>query len=309
MGRKPRATPEALRTPSALARACQVSPARLQQVASNPEAFYSSFPIPKPTGGTRIITPPVKWLRDVHRRLLEETEPLVRFPSHVCGGVKGRSIICHAGRHVGRELVVTLDIRRFYPSTTTTQVAAALQRLVPPDVARLAAAVCTYNGGLPQGSPISMFLANLVFLPADRRFHRLARRHGLAYSRYVDDLAISGDADFRRLKGPFLDIIAAHGYEAAPEKLRVRFRDRAQVVTGLVVNERLRPTRAYCSGVKQMIWNCIDHGSQLMADEVGMSIKRLKERLTGQVRFIAQFHPRLGKKLKGLLCRLWQPPE
>jgi len=298
--------PEYLRAERALAARLKMPLNRLEGVARAPENFYTTFDVPKKSGGTRLITPPVRWLRDIQRKLVGLLSPLFRFPKCVTGGIRGASHIDHAARHVGKYLVMTMDIRNFYPSTRRELVVNALSSVLPSGVAELIWRICSYKGGLPQGGPASMFLANLAFVTADRRLIRLCQRRRITYSRYVDDLAMSGDHDFRALEGPFTDIVGALGYEIAREKTRRRFRNTRQIVTGLVVNDCLRPTKEYRANVKRVIRNCIEFGPQRFADEAGLPLCKFKKRLTSQVAYIKRFDPKLGKQLQGLLCHLWR---
>ena len=95
------------------------------------------------------------------------------------------------------------------------------------------------DGGLPIGAPTSPAIANLVMLPVDRALAKVAARHGVAYTRYADDLTLSGDDPARLL--PFLrEVVGKLGYRLDPKKTNFFRRGRRQVVTGLVVNDKNR---------------------------------------------------------------------
>ena len=297
--------PLALRSANKLSSGVGSSVAELELIRRYPESFYNTFSLSKPNGKKRIITPPIPRLRCIQRQLLDLLEPLFPMPSYVCGGVKGRSIKAHASKHVEKYLVYTMDIRNFFQSTRLDLVTNALGQTIPSDVAKLISEICFYDGGLPQGSPMSMFLANISFRKADKQFHRLCRKHHLQYSRYVDDIAVSGDKDFRSLESAFVYAVEMLGYHVADEKMHWRFRNQRQIVTGLLVNDVMKPTQEYRKDIMCMIRNCIRHGPEIIANEIGLTVQQLKRRLNGRVRFVEEYDMRFGKKVRGLLCRIW----
>jgi RNA-directed DNA polymerase len=267
-------------------------------------SLYSVFRQPKKSGGFREIRPPKKSLRLVQKRIYRMLEGRVRYPRWMMGGVPRRSIFMHAELHVRRQMVATLDVKSFFPSVRTDQVRSIVERFGISDFARDAVVrLTTLENQLPQGSPVSCFLANMIFDSIDRRVDALCRRHKLAYSRYVDDLAISGDFDFRHLRGAFIAPIEEPGFVVAQEKIHFMRQGTSQVVTNLCVNDKLRPTKAFIHEVKEDIWACLKGcGPELLALEKCLSIGALRSRLSGRVGHIAQADPRLGRLLQGRLC-------
>lgn len=275
----------------------------IKSVVANPASFYSEFSIPKANGESRPIRPPRRQLRDLQRRLLLEMYRRVRVRSCLHGGICGRSAVTHARAHVGRWMVATLDIRKFFPSTTPELVAPVLAALGFMDEAAAdILALVMLDGQLPQGAPTSSLLANLAFAPGDTLFIELCRLRNLRYSRYVDDIAISGADDFAELCGPFKHLINMAGYAVADEKIHFMGRHQKQVVTGLVVNDKLRPTRQYLSQLKSDIRACLDNGASLIAASEGLTVRQLKNQLTGKVAHVRHVDREIGRRLRGMLC-------
>src|SRR5262249_29867281 len=154
----------------------------------------------------RTLASAQKWIL---RNIVEKLP--VDEPAH--GFVPGRSILTNAQPHAGKAFVVNLDLRDFFPSIAFPRVRSVFQRAgYSPAVATILALLCTecprkvvtYDGatyhvatsprGLPQGACTSPSLSNLVARRLDRRLSGLARRMGLTYTRYADDLTFSGDA-------------------------------------------------------------------------------------------------------------------
>ncbi len=123
------------------------------------EPRYSSFTVPKRAGGTRTIHAPDDELKLLQRRILYR----------VLGGLRahaferGRPIVSNARPHTNKRVVISLDLRDFFPSTEARRVRSCLRfvgrsRAAAGEITRLT----TWEGGLPQGAPTSPRLSNLV---------------------------------------------------------------------------------------------------------------------------------------------------
>ena len=279
-----------------------VEPTFISALTCDPAAQYTEFSIPKKDGGKRTIRPPKKPLRRIQRLLLRHIYERVVLPHCLHGGVPGKSIFTHARGHMGHNMVATLDIHKFFPSTTRSHVEPVLASIgFRSDALEDLLAMVLLNNELPQGAPTSSILANLAFASADIRFLRLARRRSLRYSRFVDDIAVSGNSLFPELRGTLIEFIIGAGYKVAPGKIDFTPHSRRQIVTGLVVNDKLRPTKEFISDLKHTIRLCIELGPHLVADDEGVSVKMLKARLTGRVSHVAQADYQTGKRFRGLL--------
>ena len=220
-------------------------PEALQSLALEAERRYHVFPLV--TGKKkRWIEAPDSELKAAQRWLLDHW--LYRLPptglAH--GFVPGRSILSNAAHHVGREWVITADIRDFFPSITLPRVAECLAPLeLDDETARAVVQLVTRRGRLPQGAPTSPHLANLVARPLDRRLAGLGREQGWTYTRYADDLTFSSNeapahsTTPRELIGNIGRIVTDEGFRLADHKTHVMSRHQRQLVTGLVVNQRL----------------------------------------------------------------------
>lgn len=284
---------------------------KLERLVLDAPSLYSSFEVRKPNGKSRTIRPPARPLRDLQRALLDVLQECIRYPRWMMGGVPKRSIFNHAEPHVGRKMVATFDVKAFYPSTRPAMVRPVLERLGFGGAAADAVLrLLTKDDELPQGSPTSGFLANLALEPADRRIDALCRKHGLNFTRYVDDMAISGDTDLTKLQGMIIEAVKECGYEVAPEKIRYMGRNVAQLVTKLRVNDKMRPTREFMAEVKADIWECLNAGAAVVAAERGVQLHNLKNSLNGKVGHIQGADREAGDKLRGMLCGVdWTKAE
>ena len=124
---------------------------------------------------------------------------------------------------------------------------------------------------LPQGSPCSPVISELIAQILDVRLVRLAKEFGVTYSRYADDITFStSQKDFPEalakvdatnpaiwhLSEKLVGKIDNSGFTINIEKTRMHFRGSRQMVTGLVVNEKVnirseyyRRSRAMCDAL------------------------------------------------------------
>jgi len=195
-------------------------------------------------------------------------------------------------------MVATLDIKNFFGTTRFEMFEAPLHAAGFRDDALAAIRALTlFEGFLPQGAPTSPFLANLALLAADFEILLLCRRNQMDFTRYIDDIAVSGMRDLIGAKGHLSSIIESKGFALAQNKVLFRGQDQEQVVTGLVVNKKLRPRREWRSKLKDEIQGFVDGRGEELADESGLSLVAFKARLCGQAQHLIQFDRSEGTRL------------
>jgi RNA-directed DNA polymerase len=244
---------------------------------------YTSFSIPKRSGGTRVIHAPDHHLKELQRRLAKQlelckTEIANRrgFADKFSHGFEpGRSIITNAWPHKRRRFVLNLDLEEFFPSINFGRVRGYFLKNrdfgLHPDVATIIAQIACFQNALPQGAPSSPVIANLIAHVLDVRLGKLAATVKCTYSRYADDLTLStNQKDFPAalaspdpmsaggwaISGTLLDEIRRTGFNVHPAKTRMQRRPSHQVVTGLTVNDKVnvrapyyRAARATCDSL------------------------------------------------------------
>ena len=216
--------------------------------------WYKTYTIPKKTEGFRVICAPQGLLRAVQRRIYDIILSEIQLAPCCHGFVKKRSIITNATPHVQKEVVLSLDIKDFFPSITAKRVFGIFKNMGRlPEEARFLTRLCTYNGGLPQGAPSSPALANRVCGHLDKRLFKLAEYHHADYSRYADDLTFSGDKLILRLLPFIKTIIAEEGFIVSEHKTQIRKNYQSQVVTGLTVNSGVKVQRCEKRRIRSML--------------------------------------------------------
>lgn len=264
----------ALATKDDVARLLEITPEYLRHIlyVRRDRDRYQTFSIPKRSGGERTISAPTPALLILQRKLNTVLELIYRPRRCVHGFVKGRSIVTNAEQHVGKSWVLNVDLEEFFPSLNFGRVRGALMASpysVPRPAATAIAQICTANGTLPQGAATSPILANMICAKLDGDLTRLARRFGLQYTRYCDDLTfssrkivfspeiVSAEAGWTAedvVIGPqLLDAIESNGFKLNKSKSRLQIRACHQEVTGLTVNIFANVPRSYVRQIRGMI--------------------------------------------------------
>lgn len=242
-----------------------------------PETQYTSFTIPKRNGGSRTIFAPsdkLKYIQSHLSKLLQnciddinKSKPSNNSKSTLSHGfVRKRSIITNAMMHLNKKNVLNIDLINFFDSFNFGRVRgffiANNNFKLHPQIATVIAQIACYEDKLPQGSPCSPVITNLITHSLDIRLASLARRYSCTYSRYADDITFSSreaifptkimDEDSKGyVAGKKLrSEIRRSGFEINEKKTRIQYRDSRQDVTGLIVNRKPNVKKEYWRTVR-----------------------------------------------------------
>jgi RNA-directed DNA polymerase len=211
----------------------------LKALAANAVRCYEPFNLV--TGAkVRVIDNPVGRLKVAQRRIYRSLLRPLDLPWHVQGGVRGRSSLANAQAHLGKRFVVRIDLKDFFPSITDQQIYSVWAKHLGyiPAVAGLLTSLTTFRHHLPQGASTSSALANLVLLKPDSEILSAALSVGCTFSRYVDDLIISGDRPQELIDLAFR-VLQRGGFKISRKKLAVMPAHTRQEATGYTVNSAL----------------------------------------------------------------------
>jgi len=228
-------------------------------------SHYRKFYLSKKSGGKRLISAPMPKLKTAQYWILQNI--LQRIPAHpaVHGFIQQHSILTNAAPHVGKEVVLNIDVKDFFPSIHFKRVKGLFQRIgYAEKFAAILALLCTEaateevaldgkayfvqkgNRVLPQGAPTSPAITTLLCYKLDKRLQGLADTHQCAYTRYADDITFSGnDPQFnaQQMVWRIKKILSDEGFEVHPDKIAVMRKGSRQHVTGIVVNKKKSVSR------------------------------------------------------------------
>ncbi len=183
---------------------------------------------------TRDMYPSTTLLKTVQQRIYNQLLKTIKLPAYAFGGVAKRDNILNAKMHQGNKFFFNTDLRNFYPGITHKQVFKMfIKNNFSPTISQILTKLTTYKGMLPQGTPTSPYVANLVFVSAGREIEGLVQNHGLTFTTFVDDITISSKIDFKPLVNNILEIIISKGFKISHDK--TFYQTRLPKVTNVIV--------------------------------------------------------------------------
>lgn len=230
---------------------------------------YKTFLIKKKNGKLRKIDAPNKWIKLLQKRLHEVMAMIYMPKSSASAYIGERGVIYNAKHHVKKKYVLNLDLKDFFPSINFGRVRGMFMSFpfeLPVNVSSILAQLCCYNKQLPQGAPSSPIVSNIICSKMDTELFHLARKRGCDYTRYADDITISTNSDrfpeeiatiewnnnkiSLSLGTSLVSIITNNGFIINEEKTNMRKKGARQVVTGIVVNEKVNVRRDFIKSIR-----------------------------------------------------------
>ena len=279
--------------------------------------------IAKSSGGYRLLEVPKQRLKRIQRKILDEI--LNAIPPHTAAHAfrPGRSVSTLVAPHVNQRIVISMDLREFFPSVRASQVHALFRAAGYPErVASILTGLCTnvtpqttllkcegdFSSNqrwmrykiphLPQGAPTSPALANLAAFWLDCRLSGLARKVNANYTRYADDLVFSGGPVLSRCSSRFRVLIAAiahnEGFEIRRRKTREMRSGSCQRVAGITLNRHANIPRQEYDTLRATLHNCRRHGP---SSQNRNGHERFREHLLGRIAYWSTICAARAKKL------------
>lgn len=329
---------KAIRTKPELAKLLGIKPSIFTHslYIIKPANQYSQFKIPKKNGGERIINAPTGKLKTIQSALsnllldcLDEINkeqfpkselatPSVKHskilkikcnsaqakqPSLSHGFERQRSIITNAMMHLDRKNVLNIDLENFFQSFNFGRIRGFFIKNrnfeLAPQIATVIAQIACHNNELPQGSPCSPVITNLITHSLDIKLAALAANHSCVYTRYADDITFStrektfpsqimGNENNLYLNGKKLrNEIKRAGFKINNKKTRIQYKDSRQDVTGLIVNQKPNTKKEYWRTVRAQC-NALFKTGSFTKKVNGVIVDGNINELEGQLNFIDQ---------------------
>ena len=230
--------------------------------ASNfPSRFYRTYRIPKKSGGERIINEPLPSLKEIQHWILEEILNKYSVSRYAKAYIRKRSIKDNARFHVNQKIVLTIDVKDFFPSLHIKKVNAFFLKIgYSSPVAAILSNLCCLNGGLPQGAPTSPALSNILMLNIDKRISSFTKKQDIHYTRYADDMTFSGDFEPGMVIKFVRNVLKSMDLLINYKKLRTRRPGQRQEVTGVVVNEKIQAPKELRKKLRQSVYYIEKYG-------------------------------------------------
>ena len=183
----------------------------------------------------RDLIPPVQSLKLVQKEIVAVLQNIA-LPGCMYGSVAGKNNILNTLKHIENNYFLTIDLKNFFPNITNKQVH---QTLVDNgfnwQVARIITKLTTHKGSLPQGSPTSPILANLVSVKLVNALQLLSEKHAITFTTFLDDLSFSSKTCFKNLIPEILRIVSNHNFFVHHKK--IHYRTGRCEITGLIIDK------------------------------------------------------------------------
>jgi len=239
--------------------------------------------VKKKSGEDRIIHAPKNGLKAIQKCLNLILQTVYQPHKAASGFVPGKSIVDNAKHHIGSIYVYNIDLKDFFPSVDQARIWGRLKN-APFNLnesngneilANIIAALCcqemmveridenenwikVIKNVLPQGAPTSPTITNIICERLDVRLTGVAKRFGLKYSRYADDITFSSMHNVYQKNSEFLAeverIITDQNFTIKESKTRLQKQGYRQEVTGLLVNDKVNVQKRYIKQLRTWLY-------------------------------------------------------
>jgi hypothetical protein len=236
--------------------------------AYNNQKLYTHYEINKKSGGKRKISAPTEALKTTCRKLALYFNEVYseNLPTSVHGFLFDRSIVTNASNHLAKKFVLNIDLENFFETINAGRVIGLLRSYpfyFSNRLSSIITGIVTYENTLPQGSPTSPVISNMICRKLDKDLIRLAKVNNWIYSRYADDITISTNVLSKNLivkTGKDLSIgidlkkiISQNGFLINQKKIRLAGPNHSKWVTGVKVNRELNVSRKFIRQVRSLL--------------------------------------------------------
>ncbi|WP_052085148.1 reverse transcriptase family protein [Cellulophaga sp. E6(2014)] len=311
-----------------VAKAMKISLGELRFLAysrkNSKTSHYKRFKVTKKSGGHRLISAPMPRLKKAQHYILEHILNKITMHPKAHGCVLEKSILSNALPHVNKDVVINQDLKNFFPSITYTRIKGVFKAMgYSEQVSIIFALLCSEpkildisllgehyfaqqgHRFLPQGSPCSPAITNIICKKMDYRLDGLGAKYGFTYSRYVDDITFSGDKNqFSKITALLKyskKIVTSENFTLHPDKLRIMKRHQRQEVTGVVVNEKPNINKASLKRFRALIYQIEKDGIKGKTWNGGANV--LAE-IDGYANFIFQIDQEKGRGFKERVAKI-----
>jgi len=299
-----------------LAKHLGVPPDHLIDIAENSASHWrQGKDIPKPNGDVRHTHSATPELKNIHARVKNTILRKTEYPDYLFGSLpktleRGvRDHIANAKLHAGRRLIISADIRGYFPSVGETVVHGIWQGFYPfsHEVAEILTKLTTYQDSMPQGWSCSSYLAQLVFWDTEHYVVEKLRNQDILYSRLTDDITLSTNQTLR--KSEITQAVAAlnrmlnrKGTNINRSKTRVDSPARRQSVNKINVSVRgMTLSQEYRKAVRAKVHRVVTD-PDLYGDELYREIQSAK----GKISYLGKFHKVQANRLKSKIAHFEQ---
>ena len=289
----------------------------LWKILRDVDSRYRDYSILKKNGKTRRISAPDPALKSLQRAINRKILMPLPISKYARAYFQGAKISENAAPHVGKKVLLKLDLTDFFGSIRFDRVLSEVfhRKRYPKQIGTILTSLCCRGDVLPQGAPTSPAISNLVLRHFDDVFGAWCERRGFSYTRYCDDLTVSGNASLYPAYQKAKRMLEETGFRINRSKTRFLTNANRQTVTGLTVNEKLAVPSDYKRKLRQEVYYVLKFGfenvlqdrfpkdvinaggdpylyvPQLHAVRLPLEIERYRSVLLGKIDFVLSIEP------------------
>lgn len=259
------------------------------------EKYYHSFSIPKHNGKRRQINEPYPTLKEIQNWILKNILYQIPISKYAKAYVKHKGIKDNVKFHKNQNVVIKLDIKNFFDSITYKDVYTIFRGIgYTRNLSHLLANMCILNNKLPQGSPCSPVLSNIYFKSIDERLGAYFTSLKFRYTRYSDDITISGDINNSQIHAilSFVKkLFSEKNLKLNESKTKILRRHQCQFVTGVVLNKKLTAGKKIKKEIRQQMYYIKKFGLEDHKNHENINQENYVYHLIGKINWVLYLEP------------------
>ena len=272
-----------------------VSAKALYSLSNHIHSHYYQTKILKKNGEYRELSVPNEFLKAVQKRIAEKLLVYEEVSPYATAYKYGASTVKNAYPHLKQNTILKLDIRHFFDHIIYPMVKEKVfvKEKYSEKNRILLSILCLYKDALPQGAPTSPAISNIIMCDFDNTVGSWCRKRGIAYTRYCDDMTFSGNFNPNEVINYVRFELKKMGYFLNDKKTFVAHKSNKQIVTGIVVNQKLNIPRKYKKDIRQAIYYCKKFGvsKHIEFANINDTVESYVLKLLGKVNYVLSVCP------------------
>ena len=259
-------------------------------IMNSPSRYYHSFFIPKRNRKLRQIREPYPTLKEIQNWILHNILHHIPVSKYAKAYVKGKGLIDNVKFHKNQKVIIKLDIKNFFESITQSKINLIFLNLgYTKTVSYILSSLCFLDNKLPQGAPTSPYLSNIFFSQIDKRIGTYITNLKLRYTRYSDDITISGNIEDKQIKAIISfceNTLSEYGLKSQRNKTKILRQNHCQYVTGVVLNKKISAGTKYKKEIRKEIYFINKYGLDSHMIRIKLEKQNYLSHLLGKINWV-----------------------
>lgn len=272
----------------------RIMPSDLRELLDDIPGSYRSLQIPKKSGGYRELNQAIGRLPFIQERIYTGILDHLKCSRYATAYHQHAHLSDNAAPHIRKKYLLKLDITDFFGSIRFDMVLSSIfnSSRFPTHIGAMLTSLCCLEDVLPQGTCTSPTLSNLVMKRFDDTFGAWCKRHGFDYTRYSDDITVSGNSSLYPAYCVAKNFLDEMGFELNEHKTHFITNSFRQMVTGLTVNEKVNVTTDYKRKLRQELYYTDRFGLESAAQYLHQpDAQKYYQQLMGRLNFVLSIEP------------------